>query len=57
MIDVVSLFLCRFSKVDAKYTDWHIDELTRKFDSIQVDADLEVMEQRLFAAEDKRSNA
>jgi len=57
MIDVVSLFLCRFSKVDAKYTDWHIDELTKKFDEIQVDADTEVMEQRLFAAEDRRVNA
>jgi hypothetical protein len=57
MIDVVSLFLCRFSKVDEKYTDWHINELTKKFDEIQVDADTEVMEQRLFAAEDRRAVA
>lgn len=57
MIDVVSLFLCRFSKIDPKYTEWHVNELTQKFDEIQVTADTEVMEQRLFAAEDIRANA
>lgn len=57
MIDVVSLYLGRFSKTDSKYTDEHIFEISKKFDEIQVNADAETMEQRMFAEEDTRAVA
>lgn len=55
MLDLVSIILHRRSKIDSKYTEEFIEELTEKFDEIQIDADNEADEQRGFAAEDTRA--
>lgn len=52
MLDVVSMMLGRFSKVDEKYTNDHINILFEKCDRIIEDARKEAEESCLFAQED-----
>jgi len=56
MIDVVSMLINRYSKKDEKYTEEHIMAINLMFDQITSDVDTEVMEQKIFAAEDLRSH-
>lgn len=57
MLDVVSIMLNNYSKLDPKYTNDHIANLNKSFDDLVADVENEYDEQRKFAQEDARTRA